>query len=154
MAGLSSRMSRILSPVCALLLLPGIALAQEVKATPDAAATAAQHTGPIDLTITSQRRPARCGSSNGKGEIVVCGSDHGEDVRVPSTTDSDPHSREAQNTGVPHAPNVSGLPDCSRGCIGLGKGPPIIYVIDVKAIPEAPRGSDADKVANGEISDR
>jgi hypothetical protein len=100
------------------------------------------------------RRNQRCGLENGKGEIVVCAADHGEDVRVPSTTDSDPGSREAQNTGMPHAPNVSGLPGCARGCIGLGKGPPPVYIIDLKDIPDAPKGSDAEKVANGEISDR
>ncbi|MEO5597201.1 MAG: hypothetical protein ABIQ66_01140 [Novosphingobium sp.] len=100
------------------------------------------------------RRNQRCGFENAKGEIVVCAADHGEDVRVPSTTDSDPNSREAQNTGVPRAPNVSGLPGCARGCLGIGKGPPPVYIIDLKDIPDAPKGSDAEKVANGEISDR
>ena len=110
--------------------------------------------GPINLMITSQRRPARCGTTNGRGEIVVCGSDHGEDVRVPSTADSDPDSREGQDNGIPQAPNVSGLPDCRKKCIGFGSEPPRVYVIDLKSIPEAPRGSDAEKVARGEISDR
>ena len=91
---------------------------------------------------------------NSKGEIVVCAADHGEDVRVASTTDSDPTSREAQNTGMPRAPNVNGLPGCARGCFGIGKGPPPVYIIDLKDIPDAPKGSDAEKVANGEISDR
>jgi len=111
-------------------------------------------TGPINLMITSQRRSAHCGTSTGKGEIVVCGSDHGEDVRVPSTADSDPDSREGQDTGIPQAPSVSGLPDCRKHCIGMGKAPPRIYVIDLKSIPEAPKDSDAEKVAKGEISDR
>ncbi|MEP7223272.1 MAG: hypothetical protein ABI673_11480 [Novosphingobium sp.] len=100
------------------------------------------------------RRNRQCGFENSKGEIVVCAADHGEDVRVPSTTDSDPTSREAMRTGVPRAPNVSGLPGCARGCIGIGKGPPPVYIIDLKDIPDAPKGSDAEKVANGEISDR
>ena len=120
---------------------------------PDPAAATAP-AGPINLMITSQRRPPRCGTTNGRGEIVVCGADNGADVRVPSTSDSDPDSREGQDTGIPQAPSVSGLPDCRRGCIGMGKAPPPVYVIDLKSIPEAPKGSDAEKVARGEISDR
>ncbi|MEY4159689.1 MAG: hypothetical protein RLZZ136_310 [Pseudomonadota bacterium] len=132
-----------------LLLAPNMAWAQQPSPTAEA-----KPLGPLNLMITAQRRSARCGAASNGGEIVVCGSDHGEDIRVPSTSDSDRASHDALNTGVPHAPNVSGLPDCSRGCIGMGNAPPIIYVIDVKALPEAPKGSDAEKVANGEISDR
>ncbi|MEO7247361.1 MAG: hypothetical protein ABIW31_02815 [Novosphingobium sp.] len=110
--------------------------------------------GSIDLTVTVPHR-MRCGTSNGRGEIVVCGADHGDDVRVPSTADSDPNSKEGQNTGLPQAPSVSGLPDCRKSkCHGFGRAPPRIYVIDMKSIPEAPKGSDADRVAKGEISDR
>jgi hypothetical protein len=142
----------------ALMMMPTLAWAEQpapvvAGVMPDKAAEQ-KPLGPLNLMITTQRRSARCGASSGNGDIVVCGSDHGEDIRVPSTSDSDRTSHDALNTGVPHAPNVSGLPDCSRGCLGLGKAPPIIYVIDVKALPEAPRGSDAEKVANGEISDR
>lgn len=104
-------------------------------------------------TVTPIRK--RCGGLDAKGEIIVCGADHGEQWRVPSTADSDPNSREGQDTGVPQAPNVSGLPDCRISkCMGFGKTPPKVLIIDLKAIPEAPEGSDADKVANGEISDR
>lgn len=109
--------------------------------------------GPLNLLITSSRKK-RCGTTDDDGTIVVCGRDNGEDVRVPSTTDSDPDSKEAQDTGIPRAPNVSGLPDCSKGCIGVGSAPPKVYIIDLKAIPEAPKDSDADKVAKGEIRDR
>lgn len=120
---------------------------------PSDAATPEAPAGPINLMVTTQRKK-RCGTTSEDGTIVVCGRDNGEDVRVPSTTDSDPSSKEAQNTGIPRAPNVSGLPDCSRGCIGIGKAPPKVYIIDLKAIPEAPKDSDADKVAKGEIRDR
>ena len=143
------------------------AAAQQARqAQPQGAQPASGKSDPVDQTIqvfiTQQkkvygpaaRRNQNCGLENSKGEIVVCAADHGEDVRVPSTTDSDPTSREAQNTGMPRAPNVSGLPGCARGCIGIGKGPPPVYMIDLKDIPDAPKGSDAEKVANGEISDR
>lgn len=131
---------------------PGPAAAN--PAAPSEAANADPPAGLIDLTVTVPHR-TRCGTTSGTGEIVVCGADHGEDVRVPSTADSDPNSREGQNTGIPQAPNVSGLPDCRKTkCHGFGRAPPVIYVIDLKSIPEAPKGSDADKVAKGEISDR
>ena len=100
--------------------------------------------------------PPRCGLPDPTGAIVVC-ADRGEDLRVLSTAESDPasaESRHALDNGVPRAPNVSGLPDCSRGCIGVGRAPPPVYLIDLSAIPEAPEGSDADKVAKGEISGR
>ncbi len=128
-----------------------------VAASPAASSEAADADPPIgsiDLTVTVPRR-TRCGTTDGRGEIVVCGADHGDDVRVPSTADSDPNSKEGQNTGLPQAPSVSGLPDCRKTkCHGFGRAPPRIYVIDMKSIPEAPKGSDADKVAKGEIPDR
>ena len=52
---------------------------------------------------------------------------------------------------IPRAPNVSGLPDCRQqsACIGFGKKPPDPLIIDLKAIPEPPPGSDADLIARG-----
>ncbi len=116
----------------------------------------------INILITTERKqfgppapkPRRCAGTTAGGEILVCGADRGEDIRVPSTADDDPFSREGLNNGVPRAPNVSGLPDCSRGCIGVGSVPPPLYVINVKELPEAPKDSDAEKVANGELADR
>lgn len=105
------------------------------------------------LTAPRKRDPA-CDSGSGKSEIVVCGADRGERWRVPSTTTSDPTSREAQNTGIARAPNVSALPDCSRGCLHLGRAPGQVLTIDAKAIPKAPAGSDADRIARGEMAER
>lgn len=103
---------------------------------------------------TPKKSRATCGETDSKGDIVVCGADRGEKWRVPSTTDSDPASREAQRTGIARAPNVSNLPDCSRGCIGFGKAPPRVYTIDLSKMPTAPADSDADKVARGEMAER
>ena len=103
---------------------------------------------------TPRQRPADCGTTNARGEIVVCGADRGEQWRVPSTTDSDPTSRQAMNTGVPRAPNVSALPDCSRGCLHFGKPTPKVLTLDLAKIPKAPVGSDADLIARGERGER
>ena len=105
----------------------------------------------ISPGAASRARRAACEESRRQGEIVVCGFDRGEQWRVPSTAESDPTSRQGRDTGVPSAPNVSSLPDCSRGCIGFGKVPPPVYVVDFSKLPEAPKGSDADRIAKGEM---
>jgi hypothetical protein len=93
----------------------------------------------------------RCGVPAANGEIVVCGPDRGEDQRIPSTAASDPTSREALNDGLPRAPQLDrGSCKGQAGCMGFGSvAPPILY-IDLKAIPDAPEGSDADLIAKGE----
>ena len=48
----------------------------------------------------------RCGVPATNGEIVVCGIDRGEDQRIPSTTDSNPTSREALYDELPRAPQL------------------------------------------------
>lgn len=93
--------------------------------------------------------PAPAGGSN---EIVVCAKKREDSAqfRVKSTAELDPKSRQNLDDGLPRGPDVSGLPDCSSGCIRMGKTPPQIHLIDLSKIPEAPEGSDADKIAKGE----
>ena len=100
---------------------------------------------------------SRCDRPRRGDEIVVC-VDHGEDLRVPTTAESDPDSlaaRRARNNGVPLAPQLDrGSCKGKPGCVIGGWAPPPLYLIDLAAIPEAPEGSDADKVAKGELPDR
>ena len=99
----------------------------------------------------------RCRAARNSDEIVVC-VDRGEDLRVPSTAESDPSSlaaRRALNNGVPRAPQLDrGSCKGQAGCVIGGWAPPPIYVIDPAALPEAPEGSDADKIAKGLMPDR
>lgn len=99
----------------------------------------------------------RCRSARKAGEIVVC-VDRGEDLRVPSTAESDPSSlaaRRALNNGIPRAPQLDrGSCKGQPGCMVGGWAPPPIYVIDPAALPEAPEGSDANKIAKGALPDR
>lgn len=104
----------------------------------------------ISPTAAGRMRRAACAEARRQGEIVVCGADRGEQWRVPSTADSDPTSRQATDNGVARAPGVGSLPDCSRGCVGFGRVPPPVYVVDFTKLPEAPAGSDADRIARGE----
>ena len=88
------------------------------------------------------KKAAPCAEAKGD-EIVVC-AEHEDPATqyVPSDTDSgDP------DDGVPRAPDVTGLP---TGGMRMGKTPRHPLIIDLKSIPEAPPGSDADKIARGE----
>lgn len=101
------------------------------------------------------QRPKACGTQDKNGEIVVCAPDDGRQWRIPSSTDSDPNSRQATRTGVPRAPQLDrGSCKGQPGCIGVGRARAPIYMIDLSAIPPTPKDSDAEKVANGEMSDR
>jgi len=87
-------------------------------------------------------KAAPCPESTGD-EIVVC-AEHEDPAtqHVPSDSDSgDPRD------GVPRAPDVSGLPS---GGMRIGKTPRHPLIIDLSKIPEAPAGSDADRIAKGE----
>jgi hypothetical protein len=91
------------------------------------------------LQAVRERKPCPLGKP---GEIVVCAPDP-DDLRVPSDLDMGINSHDP----VPRAPDLFGIPEggivIARGCFippCPRKMPPII---DLKAIPEAPPGSDA-----------
>ncbi|KHK92348.1 hypothetical protein [Novosphingobium malaysiense] len=106
--------------------------------------------------ITPDRSRNHCLRTIKQGEITVCAPDEDE-FRIPSTADSDPNSAEALDDGRLHPPDVAG------GGIFKGKAtmggmclvppcpPEQPYLIDLSSIPEAPVGSDADKIAKGEM---
>lgn len=139
-----------------LLILPAPALAQvSGPVDPDA----------IDQAVAQRLETAkqaygvpdprlRCRPQAGSDEIVVC-RDRGEDLVVPSTSESDPDSlaaRRALNGGIPRAPQFDrGSCRGKPGCITGGWAPPPVYYIDVTKLPEAPEGSDADRIAKGEV---
>lgn len=127
--------------------VPGTALAQNAASDADRR---------IQEAIDAQRatidtRPPECRNrSRLPGEIVVCGSrEADEKERIPLRDQTE--AAQSVRDGLPRAPDVSGLPDCSRGCIGFGKVPPPMYYFDITALPEAPPGSDADRIAKGEM---
>ena len=99
--------------------------------------------------VTPDTVTKRCPQPERRGDIVVC-AEKPDAFRMPSTGDSDPNSKQALDDGRLHAPDVAGG--------GIFKGKPTMgfgkvtapYIIDLATIPEAPEGSDADRIAKGE----
>jgi len=103
--------------------------------------------GPPDTRTRETCPPQKPGE-----EIVVCAEQQEQSqFRVPSSGDLDPTGAGARG-GVPRAPDVGHVYPgmvVARGCFIPPCPPPMPKIIDLKAIPEAPPGSDADRVAQG-----
>lgn len=139
----------------------GMARAQSAPAadaaqTPAASAATPAASGDADTNAQIAQRlltagqPKKCEKGGPDGAIVVCGGrEANEKERLPLRGELE--SARSTRDGLPRAPNVSGLPDCSRGCIGFGSVPAPMYFFDITKLPEAPPDSDADKIARGEI---
>jgi len=143
-------------------LLPFVALAGLAEG---ARPLHAEQTDEIDARVAAMIEDARavttavpprkrCEPGNGD-EIVVCAQDNGDRYRVPSSIESNPGSRAALDTGIPSAPQFDrGSCRGQPGCMVGGWAPPPVYAIDLKALPEAPEGSEADQIAKGEKAAR
>jgi hypothetical protein len=85
------------------------------------------------------------------GEIVVCREVGDKSADALTGSREETQKRYAEETafkGAPPAPDVFGIPDNGKG-IGFGGVPPPVLIIDVAALPKAPAGSDADRIARG-----
>jgi hypothetical protein len=106
--------------------------------------------GPVDDAC---REAARASNGGNDGTIVVCshGGD-GTNQRVPASKSLD----ESTRTGAAYPPDLWDLPGCLAPCITIpfGRVPEPVYYIDLKSIPEAPKGSDAWKIGQGELRAR
>ena len=144
-----SRLPRALAGAAFLwLALSGTARAQNANSELDrrvAERVAAQK-------ATTDLRDKRCAlGSSDASEIVVCAPRDPDKERYPGREQLD--SVRSTYDGIPRAPNFA-KPSCKGqpGCISFGKVPPPMIFIDVKALPEAPAGSDADLIAKGEMA--
>jgi hypothetical protein len=92
-------------------------------------------------------------------EIVVCAEEQEQSQFRYSDNEEakDRYARETMDKGAPRAPNVAG-PGIFTGPATVGSlcipglqscPPPPAYIVDFKALPEAPPGSDADRVGKG-----
>ena len=130
--------------------------AAQAAQTPAASAAAPADSAQGDVNAEIAQRlltagqPKKCEKAGPDGAIVVCGGrEASEKERLPGRDQLE--SAKSTRDGMIRAPNVSGLPDCSRGCIGFGSAPAPMYFFDITKLPEAPPDSDADKIARGEI---
>ena len=111
----------------------------------------------VDDRIAAQKaitdlRDKRCALGNADAsEIVVCAPRDSDKDRYPGREQLE--SVQSIRDGLPRAPDFA-KPSCKGqpGCIGFGKVPPPMIFIDVKALPQAPAGSDADLIAKGEMA--
>lgn len=140
--------------VAALTLTASPLAAQETDTTETAAAA------PIYGPVLPKPPAKRCSptAKDGAKEIVVCGEQDDAEFRVKSSAELDPTSKEATDDGQLHAPDVSGDgifkgPATIGGlCLIGGCPPPPAYMIDFDELPDAPPGSDADRISKGEKS--
>lgn len=149
------------APVLAMGLAAG-ALAQ-TAAPPEPAPPPAATPAPrqrLDLSVTVPRgevnqaelRACREDEDAGtiNGEIVVCrevGTDNSALTGDRAATQKR-YAQETANKGKPASPDLFGIPDNGKG-IGFGKPPPPAITVDFAALPKAPAGSDADRIARG-----
>lgn len=105
--------------------------------------------------ITPDKSRSSCFRTVKRGEIVVCAPDE-DKFRMPDTGE-DATSAQALNDGRLHPPDVAGKgifkgkPTMAGMCLLPPCPPEAAYMIDLSTIPLAPAGSDADKIAKGEL---
>jgi hypothetical protein len=100
--------------------------------------------------VTPDRSRNACLRTVRQGEIVVCAPDE-EQFRVPPTSETDPESEQALDDGRLHTPDVAGNGIFKGKATASFGSVTVPYIIDLSQIPEAPKGSDADKIAKGEL---
>lgn len=88
------------------------------------------------------------------GEIVVCGrGGESTDGIWDKSAWERRYAAETMNKGNPQAPEAFGIPNhgtvVARGCFIGPCPPPLAIMIDIEALPEAPSGSDADRIGRG-----
>lgn len=139
------------------------ALALALLSAPQASAQDAQTGTPpdrIDLTITQPPRQAseaecqrRRDAALISGEIIVCGNrpSEGPDPAFGSREDArNRYAERTRNQGTLPTPDVAGA-GIFRGkpTFTFGTPKPPALIVDVTALPQAPPGSDADRIARG-----
>lgn len=85
------------------------------------------------------------------GDIIVCRQLGESGDNYFSGSRANAQRRYAEETAfrnAPRAPEAFGIPNHGSS-IGFGSVPPPALIIDVEALPEAPEGSDADRIARG-----
>ncbi|MEO0462366.1 MAG: hypothetical protein AAF127_04490 [Pseudomonadota bacterium] len=115
----------------------------------------------IDLSVTVPRgdvneaQAQQCAdeadAGSISGEIIVCRRIGEDGSNYASGSRAKAQKRFAEETafkGAPRAPGTFGIPNHGNS-IGIGGVPQPALIIDVEALPQAPPGSDADRISRG-----
>ena len=144
------------APVLLAMMMAAPVAAQDVPAGRSDDALSAER---LMMLPAREPKPTCKAREEDAGDIVVCGrTTETERYRVKSSADQDPLSAGARRTGVPHVGQslVTGMVDCTPGsgnkCRSFGRAPAPIYYFDIIKLPPPPPGSDADKIAKGEMA--
>ncbi len=92
------------------------------------------------------------------GEIVVCGDREQNDSHrlSPPAEARSRYAEETQTEGLALAPDFA-PPPCQPSlltwCPTFGGASQAAYLIDFATLPDAPTGSDADRIARGELAE-
>lgn len=142
-------MSRIgLSLAAALTVCAAPLVAQDAtadKGETDQAAPTADELVAESEPVVGPPLPPGCEVDPFNNSVTICAPRNDEQFRVPRRIDPD---RVDAFGDVPRAPDVFGIPQHGIP-IPFGSVPEPVLLIDLEAIPEAPPGSDADRVARG-----
>ena len=103
------------------------------------------------IAYTPPPEEPACEASGDEDVIVICAQRQEQSqFRSMSTAQLDPTSKQALDDGLPRGPDVAG-PGIFHGpgTGSFGGPPPPALIVDVTALPAAPPGSDADRIARG-----
>lgn len=167
--GLSSNAAPAMPGFRAILTAAALLLAMPLAAQSDSGVTPPAATPPsepptgqrINVLVTvprgevnqaqAQECENRADASTISGEIVVCrqvGDDGKNNLSESREAAQRRYAQETMLKGAPRAPEAFGIPNHGNA-IGFGKAPPPAYIVDFQALPTAPAGSDADRIARG-----
>lgn len=125
--------------------------------TGGAPAWAAEPDGPDPGTVTQTKSYFGITSADldcppsADGTIIVCGRRKISPRLDPPESSTPTAQPDSKTIGLGSPPIPLRAPSVTiRGCF-LQKCPKELYFIDVSALPKAPAGSDADKIARGEM---
>jgi hypothetical protein len=145
-------LARVILPLLCLWSASGLAAQEDAPDPSRKPLTAAQRAqAMIDeerSMVSTKGHRADCPVDPFSNGIVVCAPDTSARYRIPPS--DDPHTPSGTRGGGLTPPDMYGGPACTGVCIRGGYAPPPVYYIDLSKIPEAPPGSDADKIAKGE----
>lgn len=133
-------------------MIAGLAMAMPLSAQQQSPSSTAEKVIENAREAYGPPSPKKKCEEQSSDEIVVCAEEQEQSqfrIRSDERAEDD-YARETMHEGNPPAPDVAG-PGIFKGkaTFGFGAPPPPALIIDFSALPEAPPGSDADRISKG-----